>query len=647
MKRVLFLTLVMISSCIMAAVALADVPANDDCTNATDAGTLTSGVSVQLSGTTEEATMDCENEGSPEVWIKFTTPDCMDVTIDFCGTDPVRSSSSYVSRYLYDSCPCGEYTYRTSSAFCDDENRENIWESLPAGTYYYPVRYIEGYASYVVNITGVTCATAPENDDCLNATDAGSLSSGVTVSLTGTTSGATQDCELSPGTEVWIKFTLAECMNIAVDFCSDENYLESGSEDLYSECPCLNNYTISTLSYCENGNLSFIWYNLAAGTYYYPIAEQYITSGTYIINVTGTDCPAAPENDDCANAISIGEVTDLAFSTYGASFDGGGECIASANVWYVYTSTFTGDARISIDADYNKRYAIYDGADCSSLPTQLGCTSSSELDFAVITGQSYLIEIGGRNNAVGGGSLTIAEVPETNDDCENATDIGTLVSGVTINSYGSTEDATQDCEESEGPEVWIKFTLPEIMAVTIDYCYCDFNVSYNSNSLFTECPCSGIFTSSDSSECTNGNIGFVWNDLAAGTYYYPIEASYLEDFSYIVSITGVSTGISASDYVPGDINMSNGQWPPTVIGGDVTYLVNYFRGINSACLVGGFFCSADANGDCYVIGSDVTKMVNYFRGLTSLSNCADYEPTWLTPSECPTEAPTGWPNCGE
>jgi hypothetical protein len=101
-------------------------------------------------------------------------------------------------------------------------------------------------------------------------------------------------------------------------------------------------------------------------------------------------------------------------------------------------------------------------------------------------------------------------------------------------------------------------------------------------------------------------------------------------------------------YLPGDANMYNGQWPPEVIGSDVTYLVNYFRGLenNPACLIGNFYCAGDANGDCQVIGSDVTRMVSYFRGNNMLEFCPDYQPSWIAPEDLPDNAPPGWPNCG-
>lgn len=102
-----------------------------------------------------------------------------------------------------------------------------------------------------------------------------------------------------------------------------------------------------------------------------------------------------------------------------------------------------------------------------------------------------------------------------------------------------------------------------------------------------------------------------------------------------------------SQYLPGDINMYNASWPPQAIGSDVTYLVNYFRGLLSSrpCLIDGFWCSADANGDCNIIGSDVTRMVNYFRGIAALGYCPDHIPCWPSSNDLPAQAPQNWPDC--
>ncbi|MCP4583388.1 MAG: hypothetical protein GY839_17405 [candidate division Zixibacteria bacterium] len=119
---------------------------------------------------------------------------------------------------------------------------------------------------------------------------------------------------------------------------------------------------------------------------------------------------------------------------------------------------------------------------------------------------------------------------------------------------------------------------------------------------------------------------FVMNQIYSDTYFL--------DWEY-------------SDYLPGDVNMFNGAWPPAVIGGDVTYLVNYFRSLPASqpCLIGGFWNSADANGDCNIIGSDVTKLVAYFRGQGDVQYCPEYPPMWLSPDDLPLEAPEAWPGC--
>jgi len=156
---------------------------------------------------------------------------------------------------------------------------------------------------------------------------------------------------------------------------------------------------------------------------------------------------------------------------------------------------------------------------------------------------------------------------------------------------------------------------------------------------------------------TDINGDYTLADLEPGTYnvtfthvdYSDLTVNDVEVVSEQVTPLDVqlTPPLAGYEYYPGDANMGTGQWPPQVIGGDVTYLVGYFRGINQACLIGDtpFYCSGDANGDCSVIGSDVTKMVSYFRGLTGIDYCPDYEPIWLSPDDFPTEAPSGWPNC--
>lgn len=138
------------------------------------------------------------------------------------------------------------------------------------------------------------------------------------------------------------------------------------------------------------------------------------------------------------------------------------------------------------------------------------------------------------------------------------------------------------------------------------------------------------------------------------TYYFAASAidgagNYEEFDSVPECSTYVDTvfGGPLYNYLPGDVNMYNGQWPPSVIGADATYLVNYFRGISAdpACPLDGLFCAADVNGDCAVIGSDVTRLVNYFRGVGLIECCLDYMPRWPNASLLPPVPPEDWPGC--
>ncbi|MCD6162405.1 MAG: carboxypeptidase regulatory-like domain-containing protein [candidate division Zixibacteria bacterium] len=101
------------------------------------------------------------------------------------------------------------------------------------------------------------------------------------------------------------------------------------------------------------------------------------------------------------------------------------------------------------------------------------------------------------------------------------------------------------------------------------------------------------------------------------------------------------------NYRAADVNMYNGAWPPVVMGSDVVYLVNYFSGSPSSlpCMINGFWCSADVNGDCTVMGSDVTRLVNHFKGIIPYSFCPDYPAAWYVAGDCPAEPPPGWPPC--
>ncbi|MCD6163669.1 MAG: carboxypeptidase regulatory-like domain-containing protein [candidate division Zixibacteria bacterium] len=108
-----------------------------------------------------------------------------------------------------------------------------------------------------------------------------------------------------------------------------------------------------------------------------------------------------------------------------------------------------------------------------------------------------------------------------------------------------------------------------------------------------------------------------------GWYGFP----YVEYFS---SVTFIDP-FGYCDYLPGDVNGDD-----IVIGSDVTYAVNYFRGTGNpppdSCWntsnESWLYSAADVNGDCLFMGSDVVYFVQYFRGVNP------------PPTYCPETPPT-------
>jgi len=299
-------------------------------------------------------------------------------------------------------------------------------------------------------------------------------------------------------------------------------------------CPFDASSCIATHTNTGGSAHGIIGLNLAPGTYYimidtYP-APDCIPTFDLTIQASG----GGPENDDCADATPIGDVTNLPFTTLGAGYDGGGSCLTSPNVWYCYTATCDGFATFSLcGSGYDTKMAVYDGCSCP-VGTQLGCNDDycglqSELRIAVTAGHQYLVEVGGYGSNSGTGILNVSceggEPPE-NDNCSDVTPV-TLVTNVTTTFTGNNENATGDCATLDpgATEVWEAFTLTQKMDVTIDLCGTSpaFELVYVV--LADACPCGElIFAATTNWDlCSgDGNITMTFPGLDAGTYYLPV-----------------------------------------------------------------------------------------------------------------------------
>jgi len=186
---------------------------------------------------------------------------------------------------------------------------------------------------------------------------------------------------------------------------------------------------------------------------------------------------ARPPNDECSDAVQIGDVANMPFDTAGATFDGITRCMRSPNIWYCYTASCTGDVTVALsNADYDTMLAVYDG--CVCLPDILiecnddfGDSHDSRITFAATAGDRYMIEIGAYDReATGQGLLTVScggeppPPPPSKDDCANAQAVGD-VTGLSFDTSEATFDGPGHCMTS--PNIWYCYTASCTGDVTV------------------------------------------------------------------------------------------------------------------------------------------------------------------------------------
>jgi hypothetical protein len=123
-------------------------------------------------------------------------------------------------------------------------------------------------------------------------------------------------------------------------------------------------------------------------------------------------------NDDCANPTAISGVGSFPFDLTAATTgtEGQFETICTANggtvidfdVWFAWTSDFTGMARLSTCTGnlIDSKVAVYPGSSCPTFGTSLACNDdvqcpscpfypwTSQIDWDVVSGSTYMIQLG-------------------------------------------------------------------------------------------------------------------------------------------------------------------------------------------------------------------------------------------------------------
>jgi GEVED domain len=392
-------------------------PPNDDCSDAQPIGDITN-LAFDTTHARSNGRSLCMR--SPNIWYCYTASCTGNVTVSLLG-------SSYDTMLgVYNGCDCQP----TSSALiaCNDDFGNQIQSQITfaatAGNQY--LIEVGGYGRdagrgrLTVHCEGQTPPpppppppppSTPPNNDCANAQPVGDV-----TKLTFDTQNATFDgrglCMRSPN--IWYCYTASCTGDVTVSLAgSDFDTMLA----VYNECGCLP--TSSALIACNddfaNQLQSQITFAATAGNAYLIEVGGYGSdTGPGVLTISCAGQPGSSSNDRCADARTVGNVTNLPFDTRHATFDGPGHCMSSPNLWYRYAATCTGQAVVSLcGSGFDTMLAVYKGWECYPKASDLvgcdddACGRQSELTFDVVAGDHYLIEVGGYGNLIGQGVLSI------------------------------------------------------------------------------------------------------------------------------------------------------------------------------------------------------------------------------------------------
>jgi len=466
-------------------------PPNDNCSNAKQVGEVTN-----LPFDTTNATLDGPEYyiESPNIWYCYTA------SCDGCATVSLVGSSFDTKVAVYNGCGCppiASSLLKTNDDFIDRHAQATF--PVTAGSKY--LIEVGGYNIYeygtgVITISCDTTTNAPLNDSCYYAEVIGSVTDHPFDTTCATFDGPGH-CMVS--SNIWYRYTAPGTGDVTVSLCGSDFDTVLAIYQTNSCYPAASqligcNDDMDTTNCWQQSEITF---TASAGTEYLIEVGGYhfYDSGQGVISIYTDVGPDVPVNDNCYNAKTVGNVTNLPFDTTNATFDGPGQCMQSPNLWYCYTATASGDVTVSLcGSEFDTKLAVYNGCNCPPSQSSLiecnddACDWQSEVTFTATAGTSYLIEVGGYGNQTGLGVLNISSEGGSggvsdNDICRNATQVGN-VTNLPFTTIGATFDGIGHCVRS--PNIWYCYTATCTGDVTVSLCGSEFDTML---AVYNGCAC--------------------------------------------------------------------------------------------------------------------------------------------------------------
>ena len=414
-------------------------PSNDDCQNAQAIGNVTNRMFDTTCATFDGPGHFITNQN---IWYRYTATCTGNVTVSLCDS----SFDTMLAVYRGGSCyPTASSMIGSNDDFCSEQSQVTFLAT--AGQQY--LIEIGGYNSAEIGWgeISISCAGQPgpspvPNDDCVNAQYVGNVTN-LVFDTTRAAFDGPGHCMTSKN--IWYRYTATCTGNVKVSLCGS-SFDTMLAVYRGSSCnPRAGNMIGCNDDFC--GLQSEITFAATVGSGYL-IEVGGCTDSDYgqgVLNITcsGQPGPSPVPNDDCVNAQSVGNVTNLPFDTTLATFDGPGHCMTSKNIWYRYTAICTDDVTVSLcGSSYDTKLAVYRGGSCNPAASNMigcnddACGQQSQITFTATAGQRYLIEVGGYSSNYGQGVLTIscAGPAPGESDLGDAPD-STNNSGVAMTAY--------------------------------------------------------------------------------------------------------------------------------------------------------------------------------------------------------------------
>ncbi|MFN0009686.1 MAG: hypothetical protein ACKVXR_17465 [Planctomycetota bacterium] len=290
---------------------------------------------------------------------------------------------------------------------------------------------------------------APPNNTCATAIAITGMGPFAGTTVNATTDGVAGACGQA-GQDVWYNWTSCFTGSADATFCAADG--ASAAHDsiayVYAGVGCA---PVGATLGCNDdfcGLQSKVTFAATAGSVHKIRVGGFGTAtGAFSMKVLGGPVLA---NDSCATpAPYLGGV--MPWTNVCATTDGGAESCGTPNqdVWYLWNSTFTGAAQFSLcggGTAPDTILAVYAGSGCPTAGTAIACDddacpglTSVALACSVVSGQDYLIRIGGFGGASGSGTLEVTQAPSapegtcaTYDDSTTENSVGFGAAGFDI-----------------------------------------------------------------------------------------------------------------------------------------------------------------------------------------------------------------------